>query len=396
VDTKRFDEPMRDRLVRVAGIDPRTGREYDHVAFDPPPLPSTVDLSPATWMEVTAVTHALGQLAQATRQVPNPALLRRPVIWREAQSTSALEGTYALLEDVIEADVTPGGDDMSSSSPALREVMNYVALSDEAIDWVREGRKLTVGLLGGLQARLFRDTPSEAAADTGRIRRGQVVIGPKGMGVEEARFVPPPPGGGLESALQDLLDWMEAEHDIPPVVRAALAHYQFECLHPFTDGNGRLGRLIIVLQLIRAGVIEEGILSVSPWFEERRRDYQDHLLEVSHTGSFDHWVRFFCRGLRARAHATTRAVSELLAYADELRDLAAREKLAGTIVHVLNGLIRQPILTARSLAEDQGVSPQTAYSVIERLCGLGVLTEITGRSYGRVFAATRVLEIVRQ
>lgn len=394
MDTKRFDEPMRKHLVRIAGIDPRTGREYDHFAFNPPPLPSTVDLSPATWMEVTAVMHALGQLAQATRQVSNPALFRRPTIWREAQSTSALEGTYALLEDVIEADVTPG-DDMSSSSPALREVMNYVALSDKAIDWVREGRKLTVGLLAGLQARLFRGTPSEAAADTGRIRRGQVVIGPKGMAVEEARFVPPPPGGGLESALQDLLDWMEAEHDIPPVVRAALAHYQFESLHPFTDGNGRLGRLIIVLQLIRAGVIEEGILSVSPWFEERRRDYQDHLLEVSRTGSVDEWVYFFCRGVRARAHATTRAVSELVAYAEELRDLAAQEKLTGTIVHVLNGLIGQPIVTAKSLAQDQEVSPQTAYSVIERLCGLEVLTEITGRSYGRVFAATRVLEIVR-
>lgn len=392
MDVDRFDESMRQHVVRITGTDSRTGRDYDHFAFVPPPLPETVPLSTATWMVVAEVSHALGQLLQAGRQVPNPSLFRRPTIRREAQSTSALEGTYALLEEVMEADVAP---DDSTLTPAIREVSNYVSVADAAIAWVRGGHRLTVGLLEGLQARLFERTPGETAVDHGRVRRGQVVVGPRDMPVEQARFVPPPPGPGLRAALQDLMDWMESNKANPPVVRAALAHYQFESLHPFTDGNGRLGRLIIVLQLLRAGVINEGLLAVSPWFEERRREYQDHLLDVSRTGSFDEWVRFFCQGLHARALATTTAVCELIKYSDELRDLAAGARLSGAIVHVLGGLIGQPVLTARSLAEQYEVTPQTAYSVIERLRELGVLTELTGRSYGRVFAATRVLEIVR-
>lgn len=182
---------------------------------------------------------------------------------------------------------------------------------------------------------------------------------------------------------------------MPPVVKAALAHYQFEALHPFTDGNGRLGRLLIVLHLMSTGVISEGLLAVSPWFEVRRREYQDHLLDVSCRGSFDAWVRFFSSGLKARAEATAKAVADLVAYQGELRELASAERLTGTIVHVMDDLIGRPVLNARSLAEKHDVTPQTAYSVIGRLVDIGVLTELTGRKYGQTFAATRVLEIVR-
>lgn len=392
MDVDRFSDVMRKHLVRITGTDSRTGRDYDHFAFVPPPLPSTLQLSPETWSAVTEVSHALGELKQASRQVPNTDLFRRPTLRREAQSTSALEGTHALLEEVMEADVAPASDVLT---PAVREVLNYVAVADEAIAWVQDGRPLTAGLLCNLQARLFRGIPGEGAADAGRVRRSQVVVGPKDTPVERARFVPPPAGDDLESALQRLLDWMEVDRSMPPIVSAALAHYQFESLHPFTDGNGRLGRLIIVVQLLRAGAIAEGLLAVSPWFEARRQDYQDQLLEVSRTGDFDQWIQFFCEGLHARALATTQAVSALIAYADELRDLAAKERLTGVIVHVLSTLIGQPVLTARSLADTHDVTAQTAYAVIDRLSRLGVLTELTGRSYGRVFAAHRVLEIVR-
>src|SRR5690606_32868376 len=134
MDVDRFDAQMRQHLVRIVGTDSRTGRAYDHFAFVPPPLPDRVALSQSTWMVVAEVSHALGQLLQAGRQVPNPSLFRRPTIRREAQSTSALEGTYALLEEVMEADVAP---DKSSIAPAVREVANYVTVADAAISAIR-------------------------------------------------------------------------------------------------------------------------------------------------------------------------------------------------------------------------------------------------------------------
>jgi Fic family protein len=294
---------------------------------------------------------------------------------------------------VLEADVAP--DDVVRS-PELREVLNYVDVAEDAMAWVRDGRPITVGMLSDMQRRLFHGTPSETA-ETGRLRLIQVVVGAKDLPVEQARFVPPPPGTALESALQDWRDWIEdADIPLPPVVRAALGHYQFECLHPYTDGNGRLGRLIIVLQLMRAGVIDEGLLAVSPWFEARRREYQDQLFRVSCTGDFDEWVKFFCAGVKVRADATASAVVALVQYQAELRQLAIAEKLSGTILHVLDDLIGRPVQTARSLANTHTVTPQTAYNIIRKLMELDVLVELTGRTYGKVFAAARVLAIVRR
>jgi Fic family protein len=318
-------------------------------------------------------------------------MLRVPSIRREAQSTSALEGAFAPFEAVLEADVNPQAE---ATSPELREVRNYVTVAEQALAWVSDGHEITVGLVCDLQRRLVAGTRGDSA-DAGRIRRGQVVIGPEGCSVEEARFVPPPGGAALETAIQDWQQWLSARHPLPPVVSAALAHYQFEALHPFADGNGRLGRLIIVLQLIRTGAIKDGLLAVSPWFEVRRTEYQDNLLRVSQTGDLDPWIHFFCDGVAARAEATITSVHALLEYHAHLRDLVRQNKWRGAIVHVLDDLIGRPVMTARSIADTYGVTTQAAYNLIQRMLDAGIIVEVTGRSYDRMFAAPRVLESAR-
>lgn len=378
-------------LEPISGLDPWQGQLYDHFAFVLAPLPIDLEvlgLSTDTWRTVVKAASALAKLNQAGRQVPNPDLLRRPTLRREAQSTSALEGTYAAFTEVLEADL----DDRSQRSAEVREILNYVQAAELAFDWIAD-RPLTLGFLGELQAVLVRDTEGEQS-DAGGIRDRQVVIGARRGPIKDARYVPPPPGVLLEEGVRVWLEWLNSAAEMPDVVRAALAHYQFETLHPFSDGNGRLGRLIVVLQLMQYGAIHYPLLIVSPWFEARRREYQDHLLEVSRTGDFDPWIRFFAEGLRAQAEQTVGRVEALLDYQDEMRRKVREGNIRGVRARLMEDLVGQPIISVPWAEEKYGVSYQAVNEAVRRLVGDGVLEEMTGRNYNRLFAAPRVLAIV--
>jgi Fic family protein len=338
---------------------------------------------------VSQASAALGRLDQAGRHIPNPGLLIRPSIRREAVSTSALEGTYAPFQEVLEADVA---EDESESSPAVREVLNYVRMAEVALEWIKE-RPITVGMLCDLQAILVRGKQG-AISDAGRIREIQVVIGAEGSRVEDARFVPPPPGDQLVGGFRDWESWLQQDPEFDPVVAIALAHYQLEALHPFTDGNGRIGRLVVVLHLIRLGVLGEGLLTISPWLEQRRREYQDHLLAVSQTGDFDPWVRFMALALRAQADAATAQSERLLEFQESMRRLTRTHPLRGVAARIAEDLIGRPVVTPSAASRTYDVSYQAANSAISRLVGAGVLREVTGRTYGRIFVADDVLGIV--
>jgi Fic family protein len=261
-----------------------------------------------------------------------------------------------------------------------------------AFTWI-EDRPLTLGLLGELQKVLVRDTAGELD-DAGGIRDRQVVVGQQRGSITDARFVPPPPGHLLDEGVQTWLTWVNGTSEIPDVVRAAMAHYQFETLHPFSDGNGRLGRLIVVLQLMQYGVLHYPLLIVSPWFEARRRDYQDHLLAVSETGDFDPWVRFFAEGLRAQAEETVRRIAALLDYQEELRGMIRDKSIRGVRAKIMEDIIGQPVVTVTWAQHHYGVSYQTANEAVARLVRDGILREMTGRNYARLFMAERVLTVV--
>ncbi|HYI98855.1 MAG TPA: Fic/DOC family N-terminal domain-containing protein [Thermoleophilaceae bacterium] len=378
-------------LVPISGMDPWRGELYEHQAFVPAALPRDLGelrLSDETWSAVVGAAGALAKLDQAGRQVPNPELVRRPTLRREAQSTSALEGTYAAFTDVLEADL----DVRVTRSAEVREVLNYVKAAEIAFNWI-EDRPLTLGLLGELQGLLVRDTAGELS-DAGGVRDRQVVVGQQRGPITEARFIPPPPGNLLDEGVQAWLSWVNSTSEMPEVVRAALAHYQFETLHPFSDGNGRLGRLIVVLQLMQYGVLHYPLLIVSPWFETRRRDYQDQLLAVSETGDFDPWVRFFAEGLRAQAEETVRRIVALLDYQEELRTMIRDQNIRGVRAKLMEDIIGQPIVAVTWAQHHYGVSYQTANEAVARLVRDGILKEMTGRSYARLFMADRVLTVV--
>lgn len=379
-------------LVPISGHDPRFGG-WEHVAYVPHPLPGgTPQLSVATFNAVASARAALATLDASARRLPNPGLLRRPALRREAQSTSALEGTYAPLEAVLAAD-----EQEEQTNANLREVLNYVRAAEYAFAWTAEGRPMSVGLLTDLQARLVRGTAAEGQ-HSGKLRDIQVMIGGHpGARVQDARFVPRPPGPDLDAQVRDLLTWMARDHEdlIDPVVAAGMAHYQFETLHPFNDGNGRIGRLLVVLQLMQVGVLEEPTLTVSPWFEARRADYYDRLLAVSTDGNWDGWIRFFAAGLTASARDTERSLSDLLAVQADLKDRVRAARLrAETAMALVDYALEQPIFTVRQVQRHLGITYARANGLVGQLVNASVLRQYNDAAYDREFTAPDVLAVL--
>lgn len=388
MDIERFRGSPVGSLVPISGTDGRTGRAYDHFGFVPDALGGLPTLSGQTWTKVARANRALGALHQGSSLIPNPGILRAPTLRREAQSTSALEGTFAPLDDVLAAEAVGKVD----RSAALSEVLNYIDTAELGFTWVRE-RRVTTGLLEELQSVLVRGTVADTA-QAGHVRTVPVAIGSWGGGIEDARFVPMPPGVALRAAVDDLLDWVDRAPglDLDPVVSAALAHYQFETLHPFNDGNGRLGRLLIVLQFMRAEVLTEPLLSVSPWFEARREQYQDALAAVSAEGAWDAWVALFADGIHSSAKDTGARMSDLLAVQAEYRDRIRASGARGMVLDVADHLIGTPFVTVPMLASALGKTYQAASNAVMRLVDLGILTEVE-RQGVRVFRATNVVDV---
>lgn len=335
---------------------------------------------------------ALAALDSSARQLPNPGLLRRPTLRREAQSTSALEGTFAPLEDVLAAD-----DDEESTNGNLREVLNYVRSAEYAFDWTAEGRPLSVGLLTDLQKRLVRGTAADNE-HAGRLRDIQVMIsGARSARVQDARFVPRPPGLELEHQMRDLVDWTISDHDdlIDPVVAAGMAHYQFETLHPFNDGNGRIGRLLVVLQLMTSGTLVEPTLTVSPWFEARRADYYERLLAVSTVGDWDGWIHFFAKGLTASANDTNQQLIDFLAVVADLKGKVRAAGLrADKAMQLVDFSLAQPIFTVRQVERHVKITYARANGLVGQLVSAGVLRQYGDAVYARQFTAPDVLAIL--
>ena len=232
------------------------------------------------------------------------------------------------------------------------------------------------------------------------MRETHVIVG-AGLGTEpaerlrDARFVPPPPGKLLTDGLNQWEHWTNTA-PLHPLVRIAASHYQFEALHPFTDGNGRIGRLLAVLQLIEANILDAPVVNLSPYFEVRRDQYIGLLEQVSAEGAWDEWITFFCEALASQAADSVRRIRDLLAWRDRTLERLRNADVRGTAHDVVQRLIGQPMATARSISDHHGVSAGTANHALRRLSELDIVQEITGRPYARVYAAQEVLALLHR
>lgn len=388
MDVERFKDSPIGRLVEVTVSD--AGRDYHHFAYVPEPLPSKIDLSPNTQRFHDEALLALGRLDGLAGRLPEPALLARPAIREEAVSTSALEGTYSTLSRVFEAEFLED----SEMDRADREVRNYVRAAERGLAAIREeGSSVTLWLIRGLHEILMDDVGVHPS-DVGHIRDRQNWIGlRRGSPITGSLFVPPPSGDILEQGLASWEEWIHSA-EVPLLIRIAAGHYQFETLHPFIDGNGRIGRLVAQLQLAEGNALEHPILNLSPYLEPRGDVYREHLRELSATGEWGPWLDFFLGAIRAQAEAASLRTLSLLQLRDEYIESAKSNGIRGVALDIAGGLIGYPVITVNFAKDTYGVTYPAANSAIAKLVELGILAEVTGRSYGRLFAAEQVLRLI--
>lgn len=384
MDVDRLRDSPIGQLVPISGFDQRFNEPYEYFAYVPDPLPPELQLDAATYASVIDAAAVMARADQTASLLPNPGLLARPATRREAVSTSALEGTYADLSDVFEADFLDD-DEMTRS---VSEVRNYVTAAERAYELVASGTPVSIRMLEDLQAELLRGTPSDGS-HAGSVRTTQVFIGVGNRRVTSARFVPPPADHRLTDGLDAWQTWIRERDNVPTIIRVAAAHYQFETLHPFHDGNGRLGRLVMALQLMSAGDLRYPVLNISPWLEQNRTEYQDGLLRVSQTGQWDPWVCFISTAIHAEALEVIARVDKLLALRESFQMTLQGSK--GVSLRIADDLIGYPMITASLASKLYEVSYQAANSAIAKLVDLKILRQRTAGRYDRIFQCDAVL-----
>ena len=362
-------------------------------AFVPRPLPPTprIRSRESLGLLLEEAATALGRLDAVTELLPNPNVFVYGYVRKEAVLSSQIEGLQSSLDDLMlhEAGGTPGihASDVLETSNALAALIHGVAR-------LRGGFPISNRLMREMHARLFANGRG-AAMTPGEFRRSQNWIGGSRPG--NAAFVPPPPNH-VQECMADLERFIHATDDeLPVLVRAGLAHVQFETIHPFLDGNGRLGRLLITLMLCDAGLLGEPLLYLSLYFKRNRSTYYQLLGDIRHTGDWEAWLRFFLEGVREVAEAgvaTARSVSETIR--DDRSRIGRLGRRAGSALRVHQSLVERPAGGIRHLAGRTGLSAPTVAAVLRVLQDLDIVREVTGRQRGRIFTYERYLAVLRE
>ncbi len=358
-------------------------------AFVPTPLPPNPPLvwSPALRRRFDDALLALGRLDAVTALLPNASLLLYSFVRKEAVLSSQIEGTQSSLADLLlyEIDEQPG-----VPVEDAREVSRCVAALNLGLRKLRGGLPLCMRLFSGMHKTLLAH-PGGRGKTPGEVRRSQVWIG--GTRPGNAVFVPPPVDA-LADCLKHLERFLNDEPaPVPPLIKAALAHVQFETIHPFLDGNGRIGRLLIVIQLVADGVLREPMLYPSLFFKRHRALYYELLNGVRINGDWERWLEFFAEGIEVSATQGVATANVLLRIVNEDRDrIAGLGRAAQSALAVHSALQRRPIATSATLVRSTGLTAATVNKSLGHLSALRIVKELTSRQRGRIFSYRRYIE----
>jgi Fic family protein len=365
----------------------RTSKEY--WVFIPNPLPPPINWSNALISALGEAERNLGRLASLTDTLPSPHILVRPFIRREAALSSRIEGTRASLVDLYQYESAQLS--FLEDTSDVHEVHNYV----RAMDYGLERSKtlpVSLRLLREIHRILMENVRGEHLTP-GEFRRSQNWIGPAGSTIESATLVPPPVDE-MHQALSALEKFIHAPSDIPQLVRAGLIHYQFEVIHPFLDGNGRVGRLLMTLLLIEWGLISEPLLYLSAFFEAHRLDYYERLLAVSQRGEWENWLLFFLKGVSSQSLDAIGRIERLGKLRSVYRERLHKERASLRLLQTLDVLFERPILNIRQLETALDVPYRTAQRYVERLVEIDILREVTGQARNRIYRADEILKVL--
>lgn len=369
-----FGTAQREHVVRAEG---------GYLAYVPPPLPPKIQMDSALVRLLSTADRAIGQLAGVGRTLPNPEMLTAPIVRREAVLSSRIEGTRASADQLALFEIDPP----AQNDGDVREVYNYLVALRAAI---APDRRLPLSLPLLLEAHSTLLTGVRGGyATPGEFRRSQNWIGPPGCVLNDATYVPPPPER-LWECLDPLEKYLHANHDLPPLIIIGLAHYQFEAVHPFIDGNGRVGRLLIALMMIEWGLLPAPLLDISAYIEPRRDEYYARLLRVSTEGDWVGWLSFFLEAVAHQAISAVGRAQALQRLRDDYRGRVTTARASSLLPQLVDSLFVTPAITINRAQELLGVSRRAATLNVERLVQAGVLVEARA-GWRRYFLAAGIM-----
>jgi len=337
--------------------------------------------------QLSRTDRALGELSGIGRALPNPHLLILPFARREAVLSSRIEGTQASLSDLYAFEAAPRAEETGD----VREVFNYVRALEFGLSRLKD-LPVSLRLTREIHERLMRGVRGEHSTP-GEFRRSQNWIGPPRCLLNEATYVPPPVDE-MRACLDAFEHFLHAEHDIPPLVQLALIHYQFEAIHPFLDGNGRVGRLILVMLLCLWDLLPQPLLYLSAYFEANRQTYYEFLLSVSQRGTWSEWVLFFLEGVESQARDAVRRSHRIQDLRRGYRARFQTTHSSARLLQVVDLLFAAPIVTVNQVKEAIGVSFQSANRYISQLEEAGIVREITGQTRNRLYSAGEIIRAI--
>jgi Fic family protein len=329
---------------------------------------------------------ALGTLSGMGETLPNPHLLIYPFIRREAVLSSRIEGTQSSLSDLMLFEAT-----QVEKRGDVREVQNYVRATEYGLKRLNE-LPLSLRFIRELHGVLMEGVRG-GHATPGEFRQSQNWIGSAGATLNEATYVPPPVME-MQECLSQLEKFLHAGTRLPPLVEAALVHYQFEAIHPFPDGNGRIGRLLTTLLLCQRNVLSKPLLCLSAFFEQHRLEYYDLLLKVSSAGAWREWIEFFLKAVTEQSGDAVSRSRRLQEVQQRYTQLARDQRMSPTATQLVGLILMKPVLSTRTVQESFKITYQGAQKAIKVLLKAGILIEITGRKRDRAYAANEVLKIL--
>jgi Fic family protein len=359
-------------------------------AFIPSALPPNPRIKfDDVFLEVLSrADRAVGRLDGCAETLPNSELFVFLYIRKEAVLSSQIEGTQASLMDVLEFEA-------AAREPTTRDVgdvFNYVAAMNYGLSRLKT-LPLSLRLIREIHAKVLAEV--RGARDAGEFRRTQNWIGPAGSLLKDAVFVPPPPHE-MGIALDSMEKFLHATDPMPYLVRAGIAHAQFETIHPFVDGNGRVGRLLITFMLCEHKILRKPLLYLSYFFKKNRSEYYDRLQAVRDGGQWEQWLKFFLRGIAEVAEEATMTARKIVQLREQHRKLVAQDlgRSTGRALTLLEHLYRQPVVSMSTISEVCGITFQGASHISQRFSSLGILKETTGQKRHRLFAYTRYLALL--
>jgi cell filamentation protein, protein adenylyltransferase len=358
-----------------------------YLAFVPDPLPPRIEFGDRLVRALSDADRAIGRLAGEGGRLPNPHLLIRPFVRREAVLSSRIEGTQATLGELLAAEA---GATLDRRPEDLREVANYVIALEYGVKRLKK-LPLSLRLVRELHERLMRGVQGKRTYP-GEFRRTQNWIGAPGATLANATYVPPP----VAEMKEALAAWEKFLHDraLPPLVQAALVHAQFEAIHPFVDGNGRVGRLLITLFLVEREILPTPLLYLSAFFEASRRDYYDRLLGVTQRGEWEAWIEYFLNGVARQAEDALSRSERINRLLDRWREKTAGQ--SATVLRLVDLLAENPFWTVKRAAARLKVAFTTAQRAVTALEETGVLERASPARRDRVYCARAILDILEE